>query len=64
MYAVRFRPQARSVSWTHILEGPLPQIKAIRGPKKGFNQGELGGALKELGFKEDQVRLERFLIAG
>jgi len=52
------------VLWTHILEGPLPQIKAISGPKKGFNQGELGGALKELGFKVDQVRFERFLIAG
>jgi len=35
--------------------GPLPQVKAISGAKKGFNQGELGGALKELGFAEDQV---------
>jgi len=35
--------------------GPLPQMKAISGPKKGFDQGELGGALKELGFTESQV---------
>ena len=35
-------------------------MKAISGTKKGFNQGELGGALKELGFTEDQVRLWPF----
>jgi cytochrome-b5 reductase len=35
--------------------GPPPQVNAISGPKKGFDQGELGGALKELGFKQDQV---------
>jgi len=40
-------------------------MSAISGRKKGFNQGELGGALKELGFTEDQVRLSSFrLTAG
>ena len=37
-------------------------MKAISGTKKGFNQGELGGALKELGFTENQVRLGRFRL--
>jgi cytochrome-b5 reductase len=44
----------------HILKGPPPQMKAISGPKKGFNQGELSGALKELGFTEDQVCFSPF----
>lgn len=31
-------------------------MKAISGPKAGMKQGELGGALKEAGFTEEQVR--------
>ena len=37
-------------------------MKAISGPKKGFNQGELSGALKELGFTDDQVWLRPFRL--
>jgi hypothetical protein len=32
-------------------------MKAISGVKAGMKQGELGGALKDAGFREDQVRM-------
>jgi hypothetical protein len=32
-------------------------MKAISGTKAGMKQGELGGALKDAGFVEDQVRM-------
>ena len=35
--------------------GPPGQMKAISGAKAGMKQGELGGALKEAGFTEEQV---------
>jgi len=35
--------------------GPPPQVKSISGPKDGPRQGELSGALKELGYVEDEV---------
>ena len=35
--------------------GPPPMLKAVAGPKKGFQQGELSGALADLGFKSEQV---------
>eukprot|EP01006_Ploeotia_vitrea_P066854 TRINITY_DN95877_c0_g1_i1.p2 TRINITY_DN95877_c0_g1~~TRINITY_DN95877_c0_g1_i1.p2 ORF type:complete len:318 (+),score=167.99 TRINITY_DN95877_c0_g1_i1:49-1002(+) len=36
--------------------GPPPMLKAIAGPKApDYSQGEVGGALKTLGFKESQV---------
>ncbi|KAG0145032.1 hypothetical protein CROQUDRAFT_79271 [Cronartium quercuum f. sp. fusiforme G11] len=35
--------------------GPPGQVSAVSGPKKGKEQGELGGILKELGYTEDQV---------
>ncbi|KAG6331494.1 hypothetical protein ID866_7599 [Astraeus odoratus] len=35
--------------------GPPPQVAALAGKKAGMKQGELGGALKELGYTEDQV---------
>lgn len=41
--------------------GPPGQVSAISGPKKGFEQGELGGILKELGYTKDQVyKVESF----
>lgn len=35
--------------------GPPGQYKAISGAKKGRDQGPVGGALKELGYKEEEV---------
>ncbi|CAH7685927.1 hypothetical protein BY996DRAFT_7217795 [Phakopsora pachyrhizi] len=35
--------------------GPPGQVGAIAGPKKGKEQGELGGILKELGYSQEQV---------
>ncbi|KAH7340735.1 hypothetical protein B0J17DRAFT_766678 [Rhizoctonia solani] len=35
--------------------GPPGQVAAISGPKDGFAQGELGGALKDLGYVKEQV---------
>lgn len=35
--------------------GPPGQVNAIAGKKDGMKQGEVGGILKELGYKEDQV---------
>ncbi|KAK0466278.1 cytochrome-b5 reductase [Desarmillaria tabescens] len=35
--------------------GPPGQVAAVAGKKDGYKQGELGGALKELGYTEDQV---------
>lgn len=35
--------------------GPPPQVKAVAGPKDGPRQGELQGALKELGYSADEV---------
>jgi cytochrome-b5 reductase len=35
--------------------GPPPQLAAIAGKKDGAKQGTLGGALKELGYTEEQV---------
>lgn len=35
--------------------GPPPQVKSIAGPKDGPRQGELLGALKELGYSSDEV---------
>ncbi|TFK78728.1 ferredoxin reductase-like protein, partial [Polyporus arcularius HHB13444] len=36
--------------------GPPGQVAALAGKKEGMKQGELGGVLKELGYREDQVR--------
>ncbi|KAF7303105.1 NADH-cytochrome b5 reductase [Mycena kentingensis (nom. inval.)] len=38
--------------------GPPPQVAAIAGKKAGMKQGEIGGVLKELGYKEEQVRFQ------
>lgn len=35
--------------------GPPGQYKAVSGAKAGKDQGELGGALAELGYKQDEV---------
>lgn len=35
--------------------GPPGQYQAVSGPKAGKDQGELGGALKELGYKQSEV---------
>lgn len=35
--------------------GPPGQVAAVAGPKKGKEQGELNGILKDLGFSQDQV---------
>ncbi|KAL7284920.1 hypothetical protein ACG7TL_000008 [Trametes sanguinea] len=35
--------------------GPPGQVAAVAGPKDGMKQGELGGILKQLGYKDDQV---------
>ena len=35
--------------------GPPPQTKSLAGPKDGPRQGELQGALKELGYTADDV---------
>ncbi|KAK0199083.1 cytochrome-b5 reductase [Armillaria mellea] len=35
--------------------GPPGQVAALAGKKDGYKQGELSGALKELGYSEDQV---------
>ncbi|KIJ53983.1 hypothetical protein M422DRAFT_153807, partial [Sphaerobolus stellatus SS14] len=36
--------------------GPPPQVAAVAGKKAGYEQGELGGILKELGYNGEQVR--------
>ncbi|KIY50477.1 NADH-cytochrome b5 reductase [Fistulina hepatica ATCC 64428] len=38
--------------------GPPGQMASISGNKAGKKQGELGGILKELGYTEDQVRVQ------
>ncbi|KAJ7782018.1 NADH-cytochrome b5 reductase [Mycena maculata] len=38
-----------------ISAGPPGQVAALAGPKAGKNQGELGGALKDLGYTAAQV---------
>ena len=43
-------------SLSPLLSGPPPQLEAIAGKKDGMKQGALGGALKELGYKEEQVK--------
>jgi cytochrome-b5 reductase len=35
--------------------GPPPQVAAIAGAKDGMKQGDLKGALKELGYTPEQV---------
>ncbi|CUA75036.1 hypothetical protein RSOLAG22IIIB_01674 [Rhizoctonia solani] len=35
--------------------GPPGQVAAVSGPKDGLAQGELGGALKDLGYVKEQV---------
>ncbi|ORY31302.1 hypothetical protein BCR39DRAFT_494109 [Naematelia encephala] len=35
--------------------GPPPQVNSLAGPKDGPRQGELKGALKELGYNSDEV---------
>ncbi|ORX40784.1 hypothetical protein BD324DRAFT_612102 [Kockovaella imperatae] len=35
--------------------GPPPQVKSISGPKDGPRQGEVQGALKDLGYTSDEV---------
>ena len=35
--------------------GPPPQVKSVAGPKDGSKQGELQGALKELGYTSEEV---------
>ena len=35
--------------------GPPPQVKSVAGPKDGPRQGELLGALKELGYSAEEV---------
>jgi len=35
--------------------GPPPQVKSLAGPKDGPRQGELQGALKDLGYTADEV---------
>lgn len=35
--------------------GPPPQVKSLAGPKDGPRQGELTGALKELGYTSEEV---------
>jgi len=35
--------------------GPPGQVAALAGPKAGMKQGELGGALKDLGYTSEQV---------
>lgn len=42
---------------TRVVAGPPPQVAAIAGKKDGYKQGPLGGALKELGYTEDQVSI-------
>ena len=43
--------------------GPPPQVAALAGKKDGMKQGELAGALKELGYTEGQAsRNYRHLI--
>lgn len=41
---------------SRLFAGPPGQVAAISGPKKGYQQGELGGILKQLGYTEEQVR--------
>ena len=35
--------------------GPPPQVKSICGPKDGPRQGEIQGALKDLGYTQEEV---------
>jgi cytochrome-b5 reductase len=35
--------------------GPPPQVNSLAGPKDGPRQGELKGALKDLGYTSDEV---------
>ena len=38
------------------VSGPPGQVASVAGPKDGMKQGALAGALKELGYTEQQVR--------
>lgn len=35
--------------------GPPPQVAAVSGPKDGMKQGEVAGALKDLGYTSEEV---------
>merc|ERR1712000_160350 len=52
----KYLPKAEAGEKAHIFVcGPPPQVKSIAGPKVAGQQGEIGGVLKELGFKSEQV---------
>ena len=44
------------------VSGPPGQVAAVAGKKSGFNQGELGGILKELGYTQEQVSFDQYDI--
>ena len=46
-----------------LLPGPPGQVAAVAGKKDGMKQGEVGGILKELGYKEDQVGERSVLLS-
>ncbi|WVQ77426.1 hypothetical protein IAR50_007112 [Cryptococcus sp. DSM 104548] len=48
-------PRAEGDKVRAFVCGPPGQMKAISGPKDGMKQGELSGALKELGYTSDNV---------
>ncbi|KIO33806.1 hypothetical protein M407DRAFT_65103 [Tulasnella calospora MUT 4182] len=46
-----------------LICGPPGQVKSVAGAKDGMKQGELGGALKELGYTQEQVRRRHMVQA-
>lgn len=48
-------PKKEGESVKAFICGPPPQVKSIAGPKDGPRQGELIGALKDLGYTSEEV---------
>jgi len=51
----KYLPQPSPDSFIYVC-GPPPQVAAVAGPKaKDYTQGELAGALKNLGYQKENV---------
>lgn len=51
----KYFPRAEGDKIKAFVCGPPGQYAAVSGPKAGKDQGELGGALAQLGYKADEV---------
>lgn len=51
----KYFPRADGEKVKAFVCGPPPQYKAVSGPKDGMKQGELSGALRDLGYTSEEV---------